>query len=706
MTMNGLTPKWFFHPHKMGEPERTPLTEEFFKNGTRLESVIREGVQNSIDARAKGAKSVHVRVYCSGKSHALKAKNYAKYRVNAEERYADKGSGLVSPPSAMEDCCYLVIEDFHTTGLTGDISHRPLRDEEDRAKCNYYNYFFKDNGSGKTGGDTLGSWGTGKATFMRASRLKTSFALTVRDVGEPRVFLAGKATLQVHTDDRQVTWNPDGWFGYEIEVDEKDPDLPRAIPKRPVEQLKEKDPVAQFAKDFNLTRGNETGTSIVIPHLVVEEEEDGVNKGVYSRENLIRAVIRNFLSAILDGTLTVEVSTGDGKDKVTLDKGSVGQFAKLLPAQADEENAVTRTHYAMVREVVLKEIPKSRVVNLNHVGKGQRPEWGGIERFKGVDLPTVKKTLKDGKPILFNVPLSVLTKEKKNGKEVKQTEEDAFRVILNKADLGRAVKPAFYRRGLLIDAVSIATVPNYAAAVLVDAGPLAKVLVASEPPSHSEWNDKADKVKAICYNAKDIIRFVTTAARELLEAIENSDKEVDWDPLSDAFGIPDETGSGTTVKNDDSGDSSGGDNGDNEGDGDDRGGGGGGGGGDPLPEPIMNITKIHEGGKRGFLISVDPDREVEQGYPCEATFKFGFVPFSETGWSKYDFMLDDEQTTTIEIAPPEAKDTVVKVTPCENKLTVKLLKKGGVKISVTGFGEDRDLDWKKSAYVYDEKEEG
>lgn len=698
MEAKNQKPQWHFHQHSMGEPECTPLTEEFFKGATRLESVIREGVQNSIDAKQKNAKSVHVRIYYSGDEKALPAAKYEKYRLGAEDRYADAGSGLVSPPSVTEDCRYLVIEDSFTTGLTGDVNCRPLKDESDPLKCNYYKYFFKVNdtgASGKNSGDTLGSWGTGKATFPRASRLKTTFALSVREVGEPKVFLAGKATLQVHTDDKQVTWDPDGWFGYEVEIDKNDPNYSRALPKRPVVVQEKNDLISQFVKDFNLKRGEKTGTSIVIPHLVVEESEDGNEKGTYGLKSLIHAVLCNFLTAILDGTLTVEVSTGDGKDAVVIDAGSVGKFTNFLPTQADEDSVVTRVHYSMIREAIVKDIPKSRTFDLALVGKDQRPEWGSTGRFNGIDLPSVKKTLREGKSMLFNVPMSVLEKEVKGDKELKCPKEDSFQVILRKADLGRATKPTFYRLGLWIDGVAVQTVPDgYAAAVLIGHGPLAKVLVASEPPSHTEWDKNADKIKKICYNAKDHIQFVTTAAKEILEAIDNSDKEADWDPLSEAFGIPEEVpldkdGKGKNKAKKDTQKNSGEDDGDKHG----------------VPDPILNIEKVDESGRRGFAISVEPARVVEQGYPCSATYQFGFVPFSETGWSKYDFVLNDPKQITIEVDPPEAVGSVVEVEPKDNRLTVKLLKQGGVRISVTGFGKDRDLDWKKSGYTYGKEED-
>ena len=50
-----MKPSWSFKKVLPGEMERNPVSEEFFTNGTRLEAVIRESLQNSLDATDGGS---------------------------------------------------------------------------------------------------------------------------------------------------------------------------------------------------------------------------------------------------------------------------------------------------------------------------------------------------------------------------------------------------------------------------------------------------------------------------------------------------------------------------------------------------------------------------------------------------------------------------------------------------------------------------
>ena len=141
------TPKWYFKELESDDTRRESVSNEFFKS-TRLEAIVREAIQNSLDARSGNA-PVHVRIYYSGGQAAIPRKDYAaKFRGSeVDQHYAHQKNGLVSPPAESEECEFLTIEDFNTTGLTGDVSMRPTEEEleNDRVKGNYYNYFFSEN---------------------------------------------------------------------------------------------------------------------------------------------------------------------------------------------------------------------------------------------------------------------------------------------------------------------------------------------------------------------------------------------------------------------------------------------------------------------------------------------------------------------------------------------------------------------------------
>ena len=232
---DGMTngePSWMFGRYEADDTQRDSVSGEFFRN-TRLESVIREAIQNSLDARADKTNAASVRIYCSGDAGAVPGAEYAKlYRgAEADAHYAHKNSGLENVPKADEPCVFMTIEDFGTTGLTGDVTLRPTEDEleNDRIKGNYYNFFFRENRSDKAGDGALGSWGAGKIMFMKASRLRTAFTLSVRNDAKTPRFLAGRTVLKSHTID-DVTFAPDGWFGVSVDASA----APRHMRKQPV----------------------------------------------------------------------------------------------------------------------------------------------------------------------------------------------------------------------------------------------------------------------------------------------------------------------------------------------------------------------------------------------------------------------------------------------------------------------------------------
>ena len=137
-----MIPKWFFDEHEMDRRERNSVNEEFFTNNTSIAAIIREGIQNSLDAKADDSETrspVFVRIYYSGVGQQLQAKSYLKYRNGADDHYGMSDNGLEDVPSKEDDCMFFVIEDFNTTGLTGDTYHKPAKDAPKVLK-NYYNY--------------------------------------------------------------------------------------------------------------------------------------------------------------------------------------------------------------------------------------------------------------------------------------------------------------------------------------------------------------------------------------------------------------------------------------------------------------------------------------------------------------------------------------------------------------------------------------
>lgn len=665
-------PEWIFDIISPGTMERNPVSEEFFANDTQLESIVRESIQNSLDACADKKHPVRVRIYFSGEDK-LSADKIMRYRNGGEERFNDTKNGLTFPiPSEQDDCQFVVIEDFNTTGLTGDISKKPINEDiEHRNDWNYYNYFFRENGSTKVGADTLGSWGAGKCVFQRASRLKISFAYSIRDGYEPRKFIVGKATHQNHMDDKFITWAPDGWFGY---MDKLDPDNPNKMLKQPI---LDDDFIKTFISDFNLKRecDKQTGTSIVIPYIHVAEK--GSDNTDFNIPNLVRAIIKNFLIAIYNNKLIVDVQIGKDGEVVTVDKDNLKFLEKSLPQPGDKDALVTTKHLELLMEALNDNFPESQKISL--LSPGEKPYWN-TKMFGENQIQTIKDILNEKKSCLISIPMPII---KKDG-----ICEASFKLIIKRVQTPKALYPIFYRAGLLIDSAVTYKLNDYVAIVVIDEGPLANLLVATEPPSHNKWNRHAERAKKDYDIPQSHIDFVTATPKRILEYIAQLNREENWDPLSDVFGIkqklekkgiPDGKSPGDPNEGDDAGEDL----------------------GLPKKRSIISLSEINGTSKGVKIKNGEGLTDIEDSkLPMKVSFKIGYDTFSGLNWTPNDFEL--EKDTTIKLA---IEDGSVKVYGKGNTVTLEIDNKMPFSVLVTGFDENRDISVANLRYDYSKENE-
>ena len=654
-------PNWSFDMVPPGTMERNPVSEEFFANGTRLEAVIRESLQNSLDATDGGNEPVEVRIYFSDEAKQLphdRLKPYFPDGAPGTERFTDSRNGLVSPQKVMGEACrFLVIEDFHTTGLTGKIDERP--NEEDlahRNDWNYYNYFFRENGSTKLGAGTLGSWGAGKCVFQRASRLKCSFTYSVRnDQYQPQAFVVGKATLKYHTDDNHVTWAPDGWFGEMVQQTD-----PLKMQKLPITDSRFID---TFKTDFNIKReDNQPGTSIVIPYITLSQGDE--NEGAFNQQNLVNAVLRNFLVAIVENKLKVTLQVGNDPE-VVIDQTRVGTDL-FLPDPGRGAGNVTNLH----QKLILTDFSATQEVRL--ASPGDDPVWNRT-MFEDEQLRAMRKLLQENNPCKITVPIPI--RKKKPDGSVEITNGD-FIILLKKQNLRYSLPPAFYRVGLLIDAVSTTKLNNYIAVVLIQPGLLADLLVAAEPPSHSKWNYDTDRVAKEYDRPRKHISFVSYAVRDILDTIATFDQERNYDPLRDVFGIKKDS----SELHDTDGNEAVNVNGE--------------GGNRPVPKlppkgRIVEISGITGG------IQVTPGSSLSTtSVPLTATFFVGYDTFRGLDWTPNDFDLENG-SGGVRLSVEEGN---VKAEGKENKIILTINDRNPFRVTVKGFDSNRDIIATKVRY--------
>ena len=178
--------RWVFEELR-GGPRRTPQEAELFKDKDADEGeyagndyLVREVIQNALDARADGSKSpVKVRFAIHDSADAPSpcrlAYYFARLRAPLEAfqvDFSDKGAPDLVPR-------FLVCEDFGTRGLEGDEERFGGLKPGDASRQDFY-WFWRNIGSSAKTGDDLGRWGLGKTVYRAVSRARCMLGLTVR----------------------------------------------------------------------------------------------------------------------------------------------------------------------------------------------------------------------------------------------------------------------------------------------------------------------------------------------------------------------------------------------------------------------------------------------------------------------------------------------------------------------------------------------
>ena len=190
-------PIWKFREMSRGEINVDPIEGEFFSTeilGSLSDAVIREAIQNSLDAGMPG-QQVKIVITFPSPDQRLRADTAERYLDGLRDHLEAKSSGLANGVDFERPMDFLLIEDFGTRGLAGDIRDGGNQDET-VVKNDFY-YFWRNIGRAVEGTTTRGRWGLGKTVFQAASRINSFFGLTVRQE-ETRRLLMGQSVLKIH----------------------------------------------------------------------------------------------------------------------------------------------------------------------------------------------------------------------------------------------------------------------------------------------------------------------------------------------------------------------------------------------------------------------------------------------------------------------------------------------------------------------------
>lgn len=491
-----MTYRWHFNKIRPSDKTREPIQGEFFSTEAISrpgEALVREGIQNSLDAHREGEK-VTVRIRVSGNHGAISREKTDPFFYGLEEHIRAPGNGLRDIPQDSEKCSFLAFEDFGTTGLVGDpAAWRP----EPGVKNRFY-HFFRAEGLSDKGEKDMGRWGVGKQVFPRASRINSIFGLTVRN-DDKRKLLMGMAVLKSH-DSNGNRYTPDGWYGQRNQEDS---------PVLPIEEVKLID---LFSEMFDLQRGADPGFSIVVPWYDLELTDI----------DLVQAVLTGFFWPILREKLEVFVETDS--IKTILDVSSLKDEIGKIGGQLEKEilPLIELAKWS-------KNLTEDKFVLLKSPSKLHAWKWSK-DLFQEEALDILRKRFEQGDKIAIRVPVSVREKSR-------EARETFFNIFIRRDGSEQSGRPVFIREGIIIPDIRSPRTRGVRSLVIAEDGPIAAFLGDSENPAHTQWQKDGGNFMGKYASGASDLQFVIRSVHEVVNIICEQERKIDRTLLSDLFSI-------------------------------------------------------------------------------------------------------------------------------------------------------------------------
>ncbi len=466
---------WHFERMPPSRVRADPFQKEFFVQQEHIDSLVREAIQNSLDQALTNEKVV-VRIRLSGDRYALTPDQAAPYLAGLTEHLSSV-EGIVLPPADAR-MPFLVVEDFGTTGLTGNP------EEVDGAGAgNHFFWFWRNEGrTGKTSGKR-GSRGVGKWVFPGSSKLKAFFAYTV-PADSRSAFLMGKAVLAVH----QLQGATYDWYGFFGSLREDGLQLP--VASQPT--------VARFLRDFKILRTEAPGLSIVVPY----PDED------IDETKLIEVIGRNYFLPIIRGDLVVEIQNIERKIRFS--------HETLFDLVSGEVRAISElTRWTL-------SLPDDAFVTID----ANQLSWTAISEDS---LSEIRQSFAASGRVAVRVKLMVERKDV-------APQQSFFDAFLERSFEGDPGGEYYIREGITIpDATGNRAGRRLRAMqglLVVADGPLAGLMRDSEGPAHRTWVASEERVTEHYRNGRQMVHFVAQALRQLGEVLSEKPEGRAYDLLA------------------------------------------------------------------------------------------------------------------------------------------------------------------------------
>jgi len=492
------TPTWRFRPMQPGEINVDPIEGQFFTTEVLTsinDALVREAIQNSLDAAA-GDGPVTVRFSFRSLNTQNSQPIRDRYLAGLKPHIQAKNAGLPEIPAASESLSFILIEDYGTRGLQGDVTQ--YDDLEDESQRNDFYYFWRNIGRTRKGDTDLGRWGLGKTVFQAASRINAFFGLTIRG-DDGKKLLMGQSVLKIHKVDGR-RFAPYGYFAV------FDEHLALPVDSEVV--------IAASCSHFSVDRAGSPGLSILVPYPDPELHPKAC----------IKSIIKHYFFPILSGALTAEVH--DGEKAYSLDASSLQRLFKKNPffERIGLRGVVELAQWALGQKDAdferLKEPPPGRAPKL----RSDLFEKGQLERLS--------ERFHQKQRIALYLPISV---QLRNRKEPTHT---GFSLFLERDDALEKAEDHFIRQGITVPEVTSLKHKGVRALVSITDRPLSTFLGDAENPAHTEWERNNKPFKQRYLLGPTTLGYVKTSPREIVKLLTQPLKGRDESLLQHLFSLP------------------------------------------------------------------------------------------------------------------------------------------------------------------------
>lgn len=489
---------WHFREFKPGDNASDPdFTKALFSKGgedTLAIALVREAIQNSLDARSPKNGVARVRFAIRTGRNAASAAAAKGFFDALWPHLNAKNSGLKSPPAQTSTIPFLVVEDFGTSGLTGNVAQwAPFGSEK-----NPFFLFFRALGRSGKEGEDRGRWGVGKFVFPLASAASAWFGYTV-PVTTSSASLMGRVVLKTHGTE-QLSFHPDGHWGLRAGS------TGLVMPETDARVLTE------FRALFALKRISEPGLSIVVPWLAAE----------ITAKAIALAATTEYFMPILRGELIVTID----------DNGKVHQLDKstLISAVDEIEDETVRARVELATAIA--SWPAEKLFVMQHRPRYSILDWDE-SWLSEAQSAEIREAFEAGLPVGVRVPI-----------ELKKKSDDPpvatfFDVYLRQTEALARQRPLIVREGITISEEKTVPLQGYSGLVIVENRPLASFVGDAESPAHNELQYQL--VKDQYTYAGKVLQFLRGCPAEVVRTVERASTEDDPFLLAEFFPLPDAT---------------------------------------------------------------------------------------------------------------------------------------------------------------------